>query len=719
MAEGKVTIKVDVDAADAEKKIDAVGDSAKKAGDDAKAAGSGAFSKVEKGAAKAEGDADSLGDAAKQAGKDASSAGSGSFDEVEQGARDAEGAIGKLKGVVGGIAGAFAVGELVGGLQELSAATNEYNEDMGKLTTSAQVNGASIDSAKGSYKSMVGILGETDQAVEATNHLLTLCGDNQQQLSQWTDISAGVYAMFGDSLPIEGLTEAANETARVGQVTGPMADALNWARKSTDEWSASLANHPKAQEAFNSAVEQGASVEDAFNAALAATSDEGERAQIVTEALSGAYGEAGEVYQETNADVIAYRESQDELKEKTAELGEKVMPLVTDVTNAFADALGWCIEHSSELAPLLVTLGGAMLGLLIMATVNSLMNAAAGATALFNGSVAILNGTLLANPITWVVMLLGGLVAALVYAYNTNEDFRNKVNEAWEFILDFLGGAVDTVVKFFTEDVPKAIDDMIKWFQELPGKIQKHFSDAVNKARAWASDMAEKARKAGSDFIQGVVEFFTGLPGRVWGLLSDALARAGEFAASLPRKAADAARGFADELLGKLAALPGQLVSSGAAMIRGLADGLAQGFRNAMGVVQDGLATIRSFFPFSPAKRGPFSGHGYTTFSGRAMVRDLARGIAAAKEYAVSAARGLMADVSAEFGVSPDIEVGSRLSAAASYSVPSDSGGIMGRLDALYARIDELDNGLGKTISDSVPQPMSARDMGRAVRGYA
>ena len=48
-------------------------------------------------------------------------------------------------------------------------------------------------------------------------------------MEKWTRIAAGVYGTFGDALPIEGLIEAANETAKTGKVTGVLADAINWA----------------------------------------------------------------------------------------------------------------------------------------------------------------------------------------------------------------------------------------------------------------------------------------------------------------------------------------------------------------------------------------------------------------------------------------------------------------------------------------------------------
>ncbi len=88
-------------------------------------------------------------------------------------------------------------------------------------------------------------------------------------MSEWTTICEGVYATFGASLPIEGLTEAANETAKVGTVTGTLADALNWAGIS----------------------------EDAFNEKLAACNTEAEREALIRQTLNGAYAEAAAGYE--------------------------------------------------------------------------------------------------------------------------------------------------------------------------------------------------------------------------------------------------------------------------------------------------------------------------------------------------------------------------------------------------------------------------------------
>lgn len=101
-----------------------------------------------------------------------------------------------------------AAGALVTGLVASAEATREYRTEMGKLDTAFTTNGHSTEAATATYKSLQGVLGETDQAVEAANHLAKLA-DNEQELQKWTDICTGVYATFGASLPIEGLTEAA------------------------------------------------------------------------------------------------------------------------------------------------------------------------------------------------------------------------------------------------------------------------------------------------------------------------------------------------------------------------------------------------------------------------------------------------------------------------------------------------------------------------------
>lgn len=255
------------------------------------------------------------------------------LEEVGDTAEKSEGKLSKVFSVVGKGAAAFVAGAaaVAGGIVALSNSTAEYTEDMGKLTVAFEQHNFSAEAAQGVYKEFVGILGETDQAVEAANHLAQLC-DTEEELGQYTRIISGIYATFGDSLPVEGLTEAANETARVGQVTGPFADAINWAKVSTEQFSAGLAGNKDALAAFNAAISDGKTREDAYTAALQACGSEQERSQLITSTLTALYGEAGNKYQEVNKDLIESRKAQADWNAAVGEAGEAVRPMANAIT---------------------------------------------------------------------------------------------------------------------------------------------------------------------------------------------------------------------------------------------------------------------------------------------------------------------------------------------------------------------------------------------------
>ena len=99
-------------------------------------------------------------------------------------------------------------------------------------------------------------------------------------------------------------------------------------------------------------------------------------------------------------------------------------------------------------------------------------------------------------------------------------------------------------------------------------------------------------------------------------------------------------------VLSALGDLSSLLNNSGRALIQGFINGI----KSKMGAVADAarsaVKAARDFFPFSPAKKGPFSGRGYTTFSGKALATDFAGGIKSATPLAARATEGLMSAAS-------------------------------------------------------------------------
>lgn len=192
----------------------------------------------------------------------------------------------------------------------LGPATEKYRQSQAQLASAFEASGGTVSEAKEVYKDLYRVLGDNDNATEAATHIAKLT-TNQKEQAQWTTICQGVWATYGNSLPIESLTEAANESAKVGKVTGVLADALNWAGVSEDE----------------------------FNKKLAACNTQQEREKLIRETLGGLYDDAAAKYEKNNAAILAQNEAQAKLNEAMAKLGEVAAPIITMLTTLGADVL--------------------------------------------------------------------------------------------------------------------------------------------------------------------------------------------------------------------------------------------------------------------------------------------------------------------------------------------------------------------------------------------
>lgn len=309
--------------------------------------------------------------------------------------------------VVAGVAGAaVAVG---GALVAVAETTREYREEQGKLQAAFETAGFSADTARSTYEALNGVLGDSGQAVEAANHLAKLTKD-EKDLQKWTNICTGVFATFGDSLPIEGLTEAANETAKTGALTGALADALNWAGVSEDD----------------------------FQASLDACSTEQERQALITETMNGLYSEAADKYREVNGEVIAANEAQDKLNASMAGIGAAVEPFLTAGKTLIADVLTY-------LTPLLSDLASVVLPLL------------SSAVSTVSGWFSSLGERLAGSGITFQSVM--GVVQSLFQSTMTVlQSIWDSIGQpTWDFIMQ----AVNLVKDLFVQNMP-AIKEFVR-----------------------------------------------------------------------------------------------------------------------------------------------------------------------------------------------------------------------------------------------------------------
>lgn len=316
-----------------------------------------------------------LGDAADDAADDIDDMGDAADDAEEESedlASSLDGGLANGFKVVVGLAAAAAAA-IVGCVE----ASHEYRTEMGKLDTAFTNSDHSSEAAKETYKELQSVLGETDQAVEAANHLAKLA-DNETELHQLTDALTGVYATFGASLPVESLAEAANETAKVGKVTGSFADAINWASDEGTDWKAILGSNTKALKAFEKATAEGEATEDAYTAALEACSDEQERQELIMSTLTKIYGGAAKQYKKTNKTVIEANKANEEWNETMADLGDEMAPVVVEIKKFGTEMLKNAKEPLKEVAGFLADKVLPALGNLIKWVSNNIPTIKAG-----------------------------------------------------------------------------------------------------------------------------------------------------------------------------------------------------------------------------------------------------------------------------------------------------------------------------------------------------
>lgn len=470
-----------------------------------------------------------------------------------------------------------AVGDLVGALMGLPEATKEFRTVYGAAMQSAEDSAVGAEGAKKAFEEFYKVAADEGQAAEATSHIVDLA-KNEEELQRVLDGVTGAWVEYGDSISIEGLAEAAAETYKTGQLTGQMADAINWAGESEDE----------------------------FNEKLAACSSEQERQQLVVDTLNRLYGENAEAYRENNSSILDANEANLRLIQSQSEMATAMEPLTAAWTNFKAQALELITPLITALAGKLqefvtylqsgTTGANALKAVLIgLATALGIVAAAFAISNIISAvqkAMALLNLTMLKNPYVLIAAAVVGVVAALIYLWNTSDGFRQFFIDLWETIKSAAGNAIDAIVTYFSE---------------LPGRVGEWWNKTTAKAGEFATNLKNKAVEAGSNFLSSIVDFVTQLPGKIWSLFLQAVQKVVDLKAQLTAKGKEAAQGLWDAIVNKIKELPETIRGIGSDIVKGLWNGIndmaswisgkIQGFGDSV------LGGIKDFFGIeSPSK---------------------------------------------------------------------------------------------------------------------
>lgn len=200
-------------------------------------------------------------------------------------------------------------------------------------------------------------------------------------------------------------------------------------------------------------------------------------------------------------------------------------------------------------------------------------------------------GKVIADAVNIITGILNVFLSAL----------RGDWEGAWNGLLNVLKGILDFIVSTITG----AFDVVMHIFESLAKMLVDIWTNLWN----------------------GIGDFVVGAWNGITKAIGDGVGSAVEFVKSMPGKIKDG-----------LGNLGGLLLDSGKALIGGFIDGIKSMIGGAKDAVGGVLKAIGDFFPHSPAKVGPFSGRGYTTHSGKALIGDFAGAIRAGRDEVADAA---------------------------------------------------------------------------------
>jgi len=333
-------------------------------------------------------------------------------------------------------------------------------------------------------------------------------------------------------------------------------------------------------------------------------------------------------------------------------IGNSLLPTINDLMSAGENVLtkvGTWIEENQELVKIIMlvvlaiggflTIAGTVaavvggVGLVITKAVSAFKMLKAGfllvkgALTPLIGSVWSFTAALLANPVTWVVIGIVALIAAIVLLYNKCEWFRNLVNNILNFFREKLGAAFETAKAIFS-----GIGNVIG---SVMGAARDTVAEKLGNMRSAYESHGGGIRGAAAAAIEGVKGYYTAgftfldnlTGGRLTAIKDKFVAGVMNIASGVRERFEGVKTAFSNGITAVKNTVTGAVswfFESGKKVVSTFANGIKSAFTGAVDAVKGGLQRIRNMLPFSDAKEGPLS---TLTLSGQRTMTTYAGGL--------------------------------------------------------------------------------------------
>ncbi|WP_240522355.1 hypothetical protein [Bacillus toyonensis] len=293
--------------------------------------------------------------------------------------------------------------------------------------------------------------------------------------------------------------------------------------------------------------------------------------------------------------------------------------------------------------------------------INSVLKITQGVMMLARGAMLLFNATLWANPITWVVAAIVALIAVGVLLYKNWDEItawckkmwdtmKKKYEEGKKAVTDAYNSMIQSVKDWWNDTKQKwndMVDTVKNKAEEMKVKavaayenlkreaVQKVFNlvnDVRTKWEQIKSDATNKINEMKTSVVNKYNELKNDAVNRLQGMVSDARQKFNDMVQAARDKISSMASAGKDMLTGfKNAVVDGfnnavksvykggenmvkqvkvfakTFYNSGKGLLSEFVDGIKSGFGKAVSAVSEGMSKVRSYLPFSPAKKGPLS----------------------------------------------------------------------------------------------------------------
>lgn len=348
---------------------------------------------------------------------------------------------------------------------------------------------------------------------------------------------------------------------------------------------------------------------------------------------------------------------------------DALMPAFKQLAEVFFQLVDGAL---SILGPLLATVAD-IIGRVLLVALTAIQPLIGPLVTLFE-QLAVMIGERLTQVFALLMPLWEELIAAMVKLFTALMPLIPPLMELasviFQAIIDILTQLMPHLMRFAEEILPlviQAVTDLVPFVIDMISALTDIIPPLIDIV-SWIIDKTIPAFNAFmqivkdvmgpvKDIIQGAIEYVTAVIDTFialitgdwdgfWQGIKDMAESAMDILGSVIeaglKLAVDFFLGLPNEILGAFGDTGMILRDAGRKLIQGLIDGIGSMIQNAKNAASNAVQAIRDFFPFSPAKVGPFSGRGYTLYSGRALMEDWARGMEQGAPSAVAAIEDVM-----------------------------------------------------------------------------